>query len=331
VLCDALGNLTRLRYFFKGKRDTFMPKSRDWEIYDAKQKGTKTQLLSAYGMQGSPKSRFYSVDNAENITLSCQLVQGYAVTVSGKLGAPTLYGVTDSIMIKLADSATIDDCILLGQMICEEVNRQMQEFTKFTFKNPQYQIRVDLDRLYERLLLTKKKQKYSGIVCFEEDKRVHYVHTMGFQSRKGDTPKLAKAVQDKVLDMRLNFKPGKEIQSYLDEVKRDLFAGKYDKQLVVSKGLSMPVENYKSPIPPHVRVVKQLAKQGIDVRVGDKVKYITVGQDRSGRVEVVPYLDYAPPKLQVYEYKFIWERSILKVVEDIMPERKICTLMEQWQ
>lgn len=331
VLCDALGNLTKLRYFFKNKRDTFLPKSREWEIYDAKQKGTKTQLLSAYGMQGSPKSRFYSIANAENITLSCQLVQGYAVSVAGQLGAPTLYGVTDSLMIKLADSASVEDCVMLGQMICGEVNRKMQEFTRFTFKNPQYQIKVDLDRVYKDLLLTKKKQKYSGRVCFEEDKPVNYIHTMGFQSRKGDTPRLAKKVQDTVLEMRLDRKPAGEIQRYLDGVKRELFAGKCDKLLVVSKGLSMPVENYKPPIPPHVRVVKQLAAQGIDVRVGDKVKYITVGEDRAGRVEVVPYLDYAPPKLQVYEYKFIWERSILKVVEDIMPERKVCTLMEQWK
>lgn len=313
VFVEALERLTELRYRFKAARDKLIPESPEWKVYDMRQKAAKTQLLTVYGILGAPASRYYNPNIAENITLSCKLVQMFVAARAAKLGFEVVYGVVDSIFIKFPENLTVDEVIEKADALIAVLNFELRDYTKQVFKNPQAYVTVDLDRIYSRMLLTDKKQKYAGFVLYEEEKKVDYLHIMGFSPRRGNVPQGVRETEGALLKMCLEERPAGEIRRFISEVRGAVLDGSLDEKLPCYVQLTKDPREYDTKLP-HVKVVEHLMEKGVDIRVGDKVGFLVVGTDRQGKAIPIP-ANGKKLNLTIYQRRFIWDHYFQSMVD----------------
>jgi len=93
---------------------------------------------------------------------------------------------------------------------------------------------------------------------------------------RGDWSNVAKTAQEKVLELVLKEKDAQNAVMYLREFIRDLRLGRVRlSDLAIWKTLTKPVESYEVKAP-HVEVARALLREGLNLKVGDKVGFVIV-------------------------------------------------------
>ena len=225
----------------------------------------KILMNSFYGVMGSNGCRFYQEDLPDAITGSGQWILKTVIEFLESSGFNVLYGDTDSLFVKLP---TFDNYNEQAKKLVSDVNLFLSEKLKKEF-SVESKLEIQYDKFFKTLILTSArgmdegaKKRYAGLALKEENgKVIEEMVLTGMEYVRSDWSLLARNFQYELI-RRVFY--GENVQEYIDETLKKLERKELDGQLVLSKRLSKPLEEYIKNIPPHARAAKILyEKKGI--------------------------------------------------------------------
>ncbi len=325
-----LEELEKEREYYKKKRNESDPKSEEYKKFDMLQYSVKTILLSFYGVMGNPTSRYYHKDIAGSVTK----IGRWLIKISKKIiedkGYEVIYIDTDSLMIKINESE-LEKQIEIGNKLTMELNNfYFKLLENFNIPAEDRKIEMKFEKILTQIIFIgdeKKatKKRYAGRQVWEEGRKVKKLLIRGLEYVRTDWIKTARNLQKDVINMILDGKGKEEILSMLVEYKKRVENNKLKKdELIISQKLTKPINSYKTLIP-HVKVAKQMIKEGEEVYVGTKIPYIYIkGED--GKPEPI----YVKHFKNNYDAEYYWNSKIFpateRVLTSVFPEYDWTTL-----
>lgn len=292
--------------------------------------GYKLLQVSAYGAvgtseEGQYRSRFPNPDFYNTVTaLGRHILMLLAEEVKG-IGMIPLYGDSDSIFATGGGLSSLQ-LALRAHEIANTLNQRIKErlMESFGLDQEHYSIELEAKAVYEFILFPSKAMKrYRGDVVWEGD-FTRRVEVAGFEMKRADAFPLLKEVQDELQRYLVEVPPEKfrqQVLSYLDKVKRELFSGARDADLILSATVRKgDLGEYEHENIPHIRVAKKMMEMGY-VDIGGSIQWIVVSCDKGGRVEepVLPDRPLPKPTPSGYEYYY---RRILQMCSRLLGWRR---------
>jgi len=230
------------------------PDSLDYQLLDARQKAVKVITNAAYGYAGWVGARWFRKPVAEATAAWGRSMIMRSIEIAEELGLDIVYGDTDSLFIK-HDPEKIE-------MLVKRIREQLG-------------LEIRPEKTYKRILFTEAKKRYCGLLPDGS------LDNVGLEVVRGDWAKVAKATQERVLELILKENSVEKAVEFVRSLIKDLREHKVPyRDLVIWKTLTRPVEKYKVNAP-HVEAARILKRLGWDLTVGDQVGYvITQGSGR---------------------------------------------------
>lgn len=267
ILPIQIGNLVRSRQEIKAQMKNINAGTDEYLRLDVRQKGLKLTANSMYGCLGFGMSRFCAKTLAAMITSKGRELLSQTKIVVEKRGYTVVYGDTDSIMVNTNSTSYNDACRLAFDL---------RKIVNGGYKH----VEMDVDGLFKRLLLLKKK-KYAALTVSLSSETNMKKEMKGLDIVRRDWSKLAKECGERVVDLILNSNAREDlindIVATLKQLAEDLKENKMQledfeilKQLTKAPSEYADVKNQ-----PHVSVALRLnASKAFNVRPGDVVKYV---------------------------------------------------------
>lgn len=247
ILPQKISNLLEIRAEAKKQKNTNLSQA------------VKILMNSFYGVMGSDGCRFYHENLPDGVTGTGQWI---LKTVKGYLEENdliVLYGDTDSIFVQIPHDR---DYRQLQKTLPQDINAFLKNKLMEDFQ-VESQLEIQFDKFFKTLILTPvrgegegAKKRYAGLSLIEENG--HYEEKMvitGMEYVRSDWSELAKNFQYELLRRIFH---GEDLTDFIVETVKKLENGELDDQLVLSKRLSKPLEEYIKSVPPHAKAAKIL-------------------------------------------------------------------------
>ncbi|KZS08622.1 DNA polymerase [Daphnia magna] len=249
--------------------------------YDIRQKALKLTANSMYGCLGFSNSRFYAKPLAALITSKGREILLQTRDLVRKMNLDVIYGDTDSLMID-SNSVDYDQVMKIGIKIKQEVNKLYKH------------LELDIDGVFQRLLLLKKK-KYAAVTVTQvvrdnKKEMITQQEIKGLDIVRRDWSQLAIQAGKYALEQILGDLSADEriarIQQKLEDIRDGFRNGTIDLSLLqITKQLTKNPENYPDAKNlSHVQVaIRTNSRGGKKLVQGDTVSFI-ICQDGSNMV-----------------------------------------------
>ncbi len=242
-----LSNLLIAREEIRKKMLLLDTKSDEYGLLDARQRAVKVITNAVYGYTGWLGARWFKKPVAEAVAAWGRDTILSSIEMAKEFGLEIIYGDTDSIFIKYHPEKI--------EKLCKTIKEKLG-------------LELKPDKLYQRVLFTEAKKRYCGLLPDGT------LDTVGLEVVRGDWAKVAKDIQEKVLEIVLK---DRSIEGAMKFVKEHINRIREQKipfaDLVIWKTLTKSAEQYEVNAP-HVHAAKMLTKLGWDLTVGDKIGYV---------------------------------------------------------
>lgn len=240
--------------------------------YNIRQMALKLTANSMYGCLGFSHSRFYAPHLAALVTFKGRDILMATKTLVEKLNHSVIYGDTDSIMINTR-SQDYEEVNKIGGNIKKAVNA--------IYKH----VELDIDGVYQKLLLLKKK-KYAAVGVTQKDgNQLEYSYEFkGLDIVRRDWSKIASNTGKIILNTLLSVDSKKEMDERIDEIfdilttlAKDLSEDKIPlSMLEITKQLTKAPSDYADMSSlPHVQVADRMnVQKNRRFKKGDMIDYI---------------------------------------------------------
>lgn len=327
ILPIALERLNALRKVWTERKDQETPGTPKWKEYDRRAGAYKIAANSFYGVQGSIFSRFHVRDVAESIAQAGKWLILQTHEEASKRGFESIYADTDSLFVTGVSRKRFSEFVNWCNV--ELYPRLLKE--KGCVTNA---VKLAYEKEFSRLILIRKK-RYAGKYAHFKGKEAtadSKPEIKGLEYKRGDTLKLARDFQYRVVEMLL-FEEIEDVDAYRDEIRkwRDwILEGELKLEDVrMSKQLSREVHHYSTKtkkdgsmaaLPVHVEVAKVLQEQGFEVGEGVRIEYVVV--DGRSPLQAIPAADFDGEVDRYYLWEALVYKPTLRLLEVSFPDHK---------
>ena len=268
---DLRQKYKKLAKEYKAKGDLAKAK-----YYDLLQKAIKVIINGGYGafawinLKDDAMFRFFKLENASFITAKGrEIARKTWEFVESVFGVKVLYIDTDGLQIWLGPKEQFkgwDEVLEFANEVVQSINDYIAPYNiKVEAVMRKVMYFGDYDKDERRWVGIKKKY-----VALKENGEYLY---RGLELRRGDASPFQKKVLQEVIDMVFkNNATVEDIMAYMKRIKKELYKGKFDEDLIIVKTMSKGEDEYKS-IPPHIKAYKKAVRFGKGFEDG-RVKYV---------------------------------------------------------
>ncbi|KAI0272419.1 hypothetical protein BC834DRAFT_921889 [Gloeopeniophorella convolvens] len=264
VLPRLIATLVSRRRQVKGlMKDRSLPHAKLLQ-YDIKQQALKLTANSMYGCLGFEYSRFYAKPLAALTTFKGREILTHTRELAESLQLDVVYGDTDSVFVN-SNVTELSEALKISAELKKAVNDRYKL------------LEIDLDGVFQRLLLLQKK-KYAAIKV--EDGFRTSTEVKGLDMKRREFCALSKTVSQYVLDQILSGEATEivveRIHEYLTTMGEDVRSGKIKlDEFIIHKRLGKSPEDYPdAKSQPHVQVALKMKARNLAARAGDVIPYI---------------------------------------------------------
>ncbi len=216
----------------------------------------KILMNSFFGALASPQCRFFSLEVANAITVTCQYILKTTAQLIRDQGHEVIYGDTDSIFIDLSVQ-NLEEADAIGKTIEAKVNEHFKTAIKERYRRVS-RLELQFEKTFVRFYLPmtrggeSSKKRYAGLRIIDGKERIDFT---GLEFVRRDWTELAKEFQLGLLDRIFHDKP---VIEFVRQFIIDLKEGKLDKLLVYKKALRKDIDQYTKTTPQHVKAAMQM-------------------------------------------------------------------------
>lgn len=230
----------------KAMRDKFEYGSAEYKRYDMQQAVVKILMNTYYGVSGYSRFRLYDPDIGAAVTSIGRGILQHSRKVIEDMGYKVIAGDTDSCMVELGPMPKVK-IIEIGKEIEGALNASYQSFA-LSLNASEHFFSTKFEKIYERFFQAGKKKRYAGLLVWKEGLDVHKIDTVGYETRRSDSPALTRVVQQQVINIILNNveSPYEEVKRYLGEIITKYRRGEYSlDEIGIPGGISKDLKEYE--------------------------------------------------------------------------------------
>ncbi|MEQ9366648.1 MAG: DNA polymerase domain-containing protein [Leptospirales bacterium] len=270
VVSEALELILLRRAYYKKRKHESHGLQR--EIYDAMQSAIKWMLVTSFGYLGYRNAKFGRIESHESVTAFGREKLLIAKEAAEARGYDLIHGITDSIFIKRAAGAPLDQADLAE--LCGEIYKQTR-------------IEMAVDGVYTWVVfLPSKADPALGVMTRYFGRFTNgEIKIRGIAARRKDTPEFLRNAQLELLEiMRAadSVAELRELHSAMDLAYRRLDEQVVTREvpfkaLLIRRKVTRGLAEYKTPSIATVVSLRQIQSlTGSEIQAGDRVRYLAV-------------------------------------------------------
>ncbi|MDP6457843.1 MAG: DNA-directed DNA polymerase I [Candidatus Bathyarchaeota archaeon] len=258
LIIGSLKDLRVLRYKPLAKDKRLPLEERTY--YDVIQSALKVFLNASYGVFGAESFPLYCPPLAESTAAVGRYAMTRAIEKAQSLGIDVLYGDTDSVFL------------------AHPTREQIDELTDWTDK--ELGIDLEIDKEYRYAIFSKRKKNYLGVF------RDGGVDIKGLTGKKRHIPPLLKNAFMELTKILGEVETREEMPEAKKDIK-DIVVSVYTKlknrdfdlnEIAFQVMLGRRISAYETN-PQHVKAARMLLDQGIQIDIGDIIRYVITTKD----------------------------------------------------